>query len=143
MIAAAQSSGARAHDRLVFWLLSALGVAGAVLLYSVEPTTAPFFPVCPFHALTGLHCPGCGTSRALHQLLHGDILAALDFNVLSTLFVPVIAWAWISHGLQTMGRRPLPSIRWSSTGLWALLAVVVLFWVARNLPFFPLTLLAP
>ena len=143
MLAATHRSSALVNGSLAFCIVSAVGVAGAVLLYFVEPTTAPLFPMCPFHALTGLHCPGCGTSRALHQLLHGDIVAALDFNVLSTLFVPVIAWTWISHGLQTMGHRPLPSIQWRPAALWTLLAVVVLFWIARNLPFYPLTVLAP
>jgi hypothetical protein len=128
---------------LGFWLVTAVGAVGLVVLYLVDPTAARWFPVCPFHELTGLHCPGCGTSRALHALVHGDILTALSNNVLSTLFVPMLAWTWVSYGLQTTGRKPLPSIRWSPAALWTLLAVILVFWIARNLPFYPLTILAP
>ena len=129
--------------RLAFWVMTAVGIAGAVVLYLVDPTTASLFPACPFHALTGLHCPGCGTSRALHQLLHFDVVAALNHNILSTLFVPVVAWAWASQGLQSMGRKPLPSIPWTRSMLWALVFVLLVFWIGRNIPVFPLTLLAP
>jgi len=143
MIAATHQARAQTSGRLAFWMVTALGVGGAVLLYFVDPTAARWFPVCPFHQLTGLHCPGCGTSRALHALVHGDILTALDNNILSTLFVPVLGWVWVSHGLQSMGRRPLPAIPWRPAALWTLLVVIVAFWIARNLPIFPLTVLAP
>jgi hypothetical protein len=47
-------------------------VAGAVYVFSFEPGKTGFFPLCPFRLLTGLTCPGCGSTRAMHQLLHGS-----------------------------------------------------------------------
>ena len=53
-----------------------LGV-GALLLYSFDPS-APnnYFPRCPSYWLLGVYCPGCGITRALHALLHGDVVQA-------------------------------------------------------------------
>ena len=37
---------------------------------------------CFFYELTDLYCPGCGSSRALSSLLHGDWKGAFTHNVL-------------------------------------------------------------
>src|ERR1041385_6710646 len=69
--------------------LATLGLVAAILiLYEFDPAEG-HYPVCPFHYLTGLHCPGCGTLRALHQLLHGNVAAALSLNLLSTIAIPI------------------------------------------------------
>ena len=61
-----------------------------VLLYFVNPTKSGIYPPCPFHALTGLYCPGCGSLRAMHDVLHGEIRAALGLNPLMVVFIPVL-----------------------------------------------------
>ena len=63
-------------------LLAALGVT-AMLLCLRSPHQPGHYPPCPVAALTGLHCPGCGTLRGLHALLHGDLLQAFAAMVLS------------------------------------------------------------
>ena len=57
-------------------------------LFTFNPADSSVFPPCPFRALTGFHCPGCGTLRGLHQLLHGHLLEAFSFNPLMVLFLP-------------------------------------------------------
>jgi Protein of unknown function (DUF2752) len=52
------------------------GIVAAVGYFN--PTTAGFFPVCPLYALTGYACPGCGMTRGLHALLHGDVLGSFS-----------------------------------------------------------------
>src|SRR5687767_9946485 len=64
---------------IAIWSLLA---AGAVYLFVFEPGRSGFFPICPFRFLTGFTCPGCGTTRALHQILHGHILTAFTLNPL-------------------------------------------------------------
>lgn len=53
------------------------------MVYSVDPSEAVWLPKCPFHMLTGLECPSCGSTRALHYILHGDIVRGLAFNLMA------------------------------------------------------------
>ena len=117
-------------------------MAGAVL-YRFAPENTPWFPLCSFYKLTGLYCPGCGTARGLHHLLHGDLLGACRSNILMVLCVPLLGQLLVSQVvLATSGRtlRPLPI---SARAAWLILAVIMLYWVARNVPVYPFTLLAP
>ena len=60
--------------------MAALG-AGAVVFF-FNPATHGFYPVCMFHQLTGLNCPGCGGTRSAYALLHGNFALALKDNAL-------------------------------------------------------------
>ncbi|HEX7132947.1 MAG TPA: DUF2752 domain-containing protein [Iamia sp.] len=96
------------------WVAPALvgGIIGLGTAYTAwqDPNTGGgLFPGCPLRELTGLDCPGCGGTRALHALTHGDIGTALDHNALLTVLMPLalLAWAlWMIHGLRaTLARR--------------------------------------
>ncbi|MEV2265986.1 DUF2752 domain-containing protein [Nonomuraea africana] len=121
-------------------VLAPLGVAlaaGAAVAYVgvVDPNEAGHYPVCPLFALTGLLCPGCGALRATHALAHLDVVAALGLNPLLVLATPVVAyvWArWLIGAWSGSAWRPSPP---RPVYLWSLLALILLFGVARNLPF--------
>jgi hypothetical protein len=121
-------------------------LAGLVYLRLFDPaaqTSKAFFPVCPFYALTSFHCPGCGTLRGLHQLLHGNFLAALDLNPLMVLTLPIIAYLLVSYTLMVVRGRGLPSFFVPPVMIKGIFWVVVGFWFLRNVPVYPFTLLAP
>ena len=113
----------------------ALGAA-TVYTYARSPFEAGAFPVCLFYAGTGLYCPGCGGLRAVHTLLHGDALGALQLNALAILFVIPITivavtwWAGNAAGKSWPAPR-LPAVVW-----WGLATLVLLFTIARNIPYF-------
>ncbi len=137
-----------AERRLAPWpwksiLVAAVVLIGLALLSAFDPAASGIFPPCPFHAMTGLHCPGCGTMRALHQLLHGNLLAAFSLNPLMMLSLPWILYGLVSACVRRLGGRQLPTVFVPAAWIWALLAVVVVFAVLRNVPFYPLNLLAP
>ena len=69
--------------------VAAVVVAGVVIYSTFDPSASRWFPRCPFLMLTGLKCPGCGTQRAIHALLHGDVLSALRFNALLPVIIPL------------------------------------------------------
>jgi len=76
----------------------------AVVAAPVAPALARLLPACVFHAVTGLPCPGCGTTRAALALLAGDPFAALGFNPLATLAAfagcafALVAPLWLAAG---------------------------------------------
>ena len=136
-------AAARLRFRPAMWLAAVgAGVGAAGILWKFDPRTAGFFPPCPFHAATGLYCPGCGSTRALHALAHGDLGAALRCNALMTVTLPLLL-------VLATGEFLLPSVGggWSSAvparWVWTFFGVTVAFWVARNLPVYPFALLAP
>ncbi len=100
--------------------LSELWHGGAGLRRPTEDSD--FYPPCVFHSLTGLQCPGCGTTRALHHLLHGDIVGAFHLNAMLFVVVPFGVLASASRRFAT---HPL-------TG-WAAAVVTVAWWIGRNL----------
>jgi hypothetical protein len=125
---------------LLFVLLAPIGLA---VLYRVPPVENSWYPACFFHKWTGLHCPGCGSTRALHHLLHGDARQAVAYNVLGVLLLPVLSlWAVRHTAYLVRGGEP-PRKYLSSRMIKALFWLVVAYWIARNLPFYPCNLLAP
>jgi hypothetical protein len=110
-------------------------LAGCVALAVVDPTHGP--PVCPFKAVTGWDCPGCGGTRALHQLFTGHLGAALSYNVLAVVILPVLLWGLFVSLTAVLGGHRRRSISLPHRWMWLALAVVAVFWVVRNLPVAP------
>lgn len=110
-----------------------VAVIAGVLIYSAfDPSASRFFPRCPFLMLTGLKCPGCGTQRAIHALLHGHLLAALRFNALLVVAIPLL----LLYGYGEMVRTCRPHFYHRINSLPAIIAVlivVVLWWILRNI----------
>lgn len=140
------------HDTLALtprqrspWLLIALAgcTAGAAAVLSrINPNASgSLLPECPLHALTGLYCPGCGSTRALHALLHADVATALSMNPLLVVSLPfVFMMALSASGLLSRRLDPLMRIV-GDPRLW--LVVLIGYAMLRNLPWFPFSALAP
>jgi hypothetical protein len=136
-----------ASRRIVACAIAGSAVLGAWWLHGHPPMESSFYPTCYFHALTGLHCPGCGATRAVYALLHGHLTEALHQNVLAVCALPFIGvaaskalWRW-THRLPPPPRNV--NGRWSLRLTLLLAPLVVLFGIVRNLPWHPFTLLAP
>jgi uncharacterized membrane protein YjjB (DUF3815 family) len=115
-------------------MIGAATFAGAALvfLYGHDPSAHAYYPRCVFHALTGLQCPGCGATRALYHLLHGDFRAAIQFNLLFVLATPALAFGTAAEGIAIWNNRAtrLLQHRWISSSV----VVLVAGWgVIRNL----------
>lgn len=127
-----------APPSLVFFTASVVALAvlgsGAVLFF-FNPGTHGFYPVCVFHKLTGLNCPGCGGTRAAYQLLHGHLLLALRDNALFILALAALAARGGWFAARKIRRQPA-SLAVPPKVLWAFLAVAIAFSVLRNLPAF-------
>ena len=126
--------------RKFLWVIfiTCVSLGPLLMLYFFAPTQYSFYPRCLFHALTGLSCPGCGSLRALHHLLHGHWGAAFHYNALLILLLPFLPIALISYLFPVTTGRKLFSAFKSSFWIWLLLGVMVAFSILRNLPFGPL-----
>jgi hypothetical protein len=81
-------------------VLMILAAFFAIFLYAYfDPETTPF-PKCPFYWATGLKCPGCGSQRALHQLLHLRIGAAFQYNACLVLLIPILLFLLVAEKLR-------------------------------------------
>lgn len=117
-----------------FAVVTAGSLAAAATLASVDPNEPGHYPTCPFLWTTGLYCPGCGTLRALHDVLHGDPAGALARNPLAVAMMPVLVFAWVCWGLRLAGYDAPQPTRLDARWIWALLGVVLTYWLLRNVP---------
>ncbi|MGB7925896.1 MAG: DUF2752 domain-containing protein [Pyrinomonadaceae bacterium] len=134
---------ASTRERLFAVALTASSLVALLFLRHFNPVGSGLFPPCPFRALTGLNCPGCGTTRGLHALLNGHPVVAFDFNPLMVLMLPFMAYVFLSYALVALRGRGLPKVYVPNPLIWVIFWVIISFWVLRNIPLYPLTLLAP
>ncbi len=137
-------SAGRAGQRR--WTILALVVMGvalmACLLHGNEPRGQAFFPKCQFHGLTGMQCPGCGSTRALHHLLNGRIVDALRSNAMLVGFLPVAAVVVVGGFRRWWrGGEFLPFI--GGRLVWWAVGLMLAFFFVRNIPVRPFTFLNP
>lgn len=90
-------------------------IAALTVLYFYSPTEVGFYPRCPSKLVTGYDCPGCGSLRGLHALLHGDFAAAWNFNpaiFFAIALVAVIALAGLTRNIpvEQPGVPPEPGV---------------------------------
>jgi hypothetical protein len=116
---------------IVFVVLVA---ALALVLYRFDPLQHQFYPRCLFHVATGLDCPGCGGLRATHQLLHGNIRAAFQFNPLLTCVAPLVPIGSLLWWLNRRRNIPLLANLKTIPLVWCIAGIVIAFGVLRNLP---------
>lgn len=115
-------------------VLSATFIGLLLFYYLVNPSAKGFFIKCPFKAITGLDCPGCGSQRALHALLHGDFSAAVAYNLL---FVSAIPYVLVGLLFEWFGlKHEFPKCRkllFGTVAIYFILAIIVLFSIFRNI----------
>lgn len=106
-------------------------VVMAVLLLELPPSSYSFYPPCPIRSLLHIQCPGCGTTRAMAALLHGDLAEALRLNALSVCAVPLSAlyagYCWVRGSVL---RLPVRAV--SPVVIYAALAGTAVFTLVRN-----------
>lgn len=116
-------------------LLAATALGAGALIYFFNPTTHGFYPVCQFHRLTGWNCPGCGATRAVYALLHGNVSTAIRDNALLICALAALTIRAIWFAVKKRTGRTTGDF-FPTKFLWPLLVVALVFTVLRNLPAF-------
>lgn len=134
---------ATASDFRRLALLAGVTVGGLGLLYWFPPATSWIYPPCLIRTATGFYCPGCGTTRALHALLHGDLKQAAHHNLLLVAMLPALAAFLMVQAVSVARDGRWRAIRAPRILPVLLLGVMLLYALVRNLPFEWALLLAP
>lgn len=107
-------------------------LVGVVVYFFYDPSAEGWFPKCRLYQLTGYKCPGCGSQRMLHSLLHLDFVAAFHYNAYLLTVFPVVmllliweGWhKWVSRKMTDMTVYVIVVFFFVSTILW---------WILRNI----------
>lgn len=124
----------KTKKHLLTLVVALIATTTVLIFFYIDPNIYPFFPKCPFLVLTGLECPGCGSQRALHQLLHLNIASAFSQNPLIVLYLPyVVLGIYLEY---FGGNKKLPGVRNTLYGKRAAIIILIsilLFWIGRNI----------
>ena len=115
------------------FLFPVLLVVGMVYYFN-NPAESWFFLKCPVNYVTGLNSPGCGSQRAIHELLHLNFKQAFAYNPLLIAAIPYTALG-IAFNTETLKTR-YPKTRkffYGQRALYVVLVVVILFFILRNI----------
>lgn len=117
---------------LVITVVLALLLLLGFVYYGLDPASSGVFPQCMFMKLTGYKCPGCGSQRAIHALLHGDVAGAFKFNAMLLISIPWITLCLFAEAQRT--RRPQLYDRLNAPLItWFFMIAVLLWWLLRNI----------
>lgn len=101
-----------------------------VVYYVYDPSQYELFPKCPVMMMTGYPCAGCGSQRAIHALLHLDMVEAARYNFAVIVFLPIIAVLEFASFM----RSRMPKLYLMTHGTYVcyvLLGIILLWWVLR------------
>lgn len=109
-----------------------VGLTGLTVYYFFNPLESRWMPQCIFRVVTGYECPGCGSQRFLHAMLHGNLSGAMESNALLVVLFPyLLYWGWVAADGETM---PKNHRRMNSIPATLILLVMIIGWgILRNL----------
>lgn len=129
--------------QLLSGIYCVLSVTGVLFLALIDPEKAGYIPACPWRQLTGLYCPGCGSLRAIHAITRLRFDQAFAYNILFAIFLPFLFWFFaVNLVIAFRGPDKVKSFLDPSLSK-ALLGVILVYFVIRNIPVYPFILLQP
>ena len=132
------------QQRWIKWIMLLFVFTGILIYFYFNNPATTLYPPCPFLFLTGYYCPGCGTSRAFHQILHGNFINAFNLNPLMVICIPFVAYLFICLLEPKVKEKcRISKLVFNTTFLKTMLGIILVYWIARNIEIYPFTLLAP
>ena len=119
---------------------SAVNLILSAALFAVGSGMIPYgiFGECAFLSATGLYCPGCGGTRALFSLAHGELLQALRYYPALVYYILFSTAFLVSNGVRIGGKllcrkKILPSMRVRTVYFVLFLVIILGGWIVRNI----------
>ena len=118
-------------NRIIIAIAIMMLLVFVAVYFIFDPSDSRFFPKCGFYLSTGYKCPGCGSQRMIHSLLHLDFLSALRYNAyMLTVFPLLLALLAWNGWMKFMNKKWVDRTTWVLSVL--LIASVLLWWLLRN-----------
>jgi hypothetical protein len=117
------------------WAVLAGVAAATTYVALIDPDQPGHYPTCPFLALTGYYCPGCGSLRMVHALTRGHVAEAFGRNPLAFATLPLLGYLWVRWTVSARTGRPLQAKILHPVAIIVFAVVSAGYWVLRNLPF--------
>ena len=117
--------------RALIIITAVVVIVAAIVYFYFDPSSSRLFPRCLFLETTGVKCPGCGSQRAVHALLHGQVSEAWHYNAMMVVAIPLIGFYLLVSVMQERWQR-LYRVLFSRVVLLSLVGLIVLWWVLRN-----------
>ncbi len=118
----------------VRWFILAILLIGVLYSFLVDTTQLEIAPKCMFYQLTGFKCPGCGTQRALHELVHLNFVGVIQYNPILLLGLPYLVL--LAYLCYFNGDKHFPKLNAFINSRKAILFVfglIVVYWIGRNI----------
>jgi len=131
------------YIKLKYFLILIFGIGLIVLYFLVNPRNVELFPKCPLYVTTGIYCPGCGSQRAIHHLLNFNFYGVVQQNILFIFGLLIIIYFWTIKGLNLIFNKKYYNYIYHPKTPIIILIFVVLFWILRNISYYPFNLLSP
>lgn len=110
-----------------------MAAAIIIIYYIVDPSQSRWMPKCPSKLITGFDCPSCGSQRALHAVLHGDINAAWNFNPFLFIALPYLLLALWGQLSFIPGSARANRLACSPILVFGYIGIFLAWWLLRNL----------
>ena len=117
--------------RALIIITAVVAIVAAIVYFYFDPSSSRLFPRCLFLETTGVKCPGCGSQRAVHALLHGQVGAAWHYNAMLVVGIPLIVFYLLVSVMQERWQR-LYRVLFSRVVLLSLVGLIMLWLVLRN-----------
>ena len=134
------------HKKIKFGIIifSIIMFLMAISFYFLwNPSQYNFYPKCPLYSITGMYCPGCGSQRAIHQIINGNIIEGIRFNYLLLLLFLVLLYQSMHFVISKLSKKTFSNILHQPITTELILVLVIVFWIFRNIKIYPFNELAP
>ena len=127
-----------------FILVNSFILLGVWVLFIIDPLKQKLFPDCYILSATGLYCPGCGMTRSLHSIVHGEFLQAGRYNFMVFLIIGICIIFYVLYfGWRFFNLNIISKIDIKPRYVFGFLIVILLYFVLRNVPFAPFNYFTP
>lgn len=122
------------HKKQLLYINAAIIGLGMLLIYGMlNPADYTYFPKCPFYSITGYQCPGCGSQRAIHHILNGELVSAFRQQPLIFIFTPYIILYYYFELSNNWAPKRLKYRKrlFGQKAILSILVFILMFWAYR------------